>query len=103
MRLTAVQTQQTRRALGASLLLAALLLAGWLLAAFPGAVPGLRGRWPEQAALVGGVAWLVFGFNVLGAFLVLLGVAGRLLYLAGRAWAWLRPAAPAPESGAGSA
>jgi hypothetical protein len=87
--LTAVQTQQTRRAVGASLLLAALLLAAWVLSWFPGVLPWLRGLWPEQALLLGGLAWLVFGLSVLGGFLVLLGVLGRLMYLARRAWAWL--------------
>jgi hypothetical protein len=99
-RLAAVRAQQTWRALGASLLLAALLLAVGVLSAFRGALSWLRGLWPEQAALLGGLAWLVFGFTLVGAFLLLLGAAGRLAYLARRAWGRLRRAAP-PAAGSG--
>jgi hypothetical protein len=100
--LTTVQAKQTWRALGASLLLAALLLAAGLLSSFRGARLWLRGLWPEQAVLLGALAWLVFGFTLVGAFLVLLGAAARLVHLARRAWARLRRAAP-PAAGSGVA
>jgi hypothetical protein len=100
--LTAPQTRQTRRALGSSLLLAALLLGAWVLSTVPGVLSRLRALWPEQVVLLGGLAWLLFGAAPVGAALVLFGVAGRLVLLALRFWAWLWREAPAPAGGSAS-
>jgi hypothetical protein len=100
--LVAPEARQTRRSLGATLLLGALLLTAWLLSTFPGVQARLRALWPEQVAVLGGLAWVLLGLSPVAAALVLFGVSGRLAWLGLRLWAWLWREAPAPAGGAAS-
>jgi hypothetical protein len=79
--LTTTRSQQIRRALAASVLLAVVLVAAWVLAQFPGIRAWLRLLWPEQIILLGCLLWQALGPHMLLAFLILLGVCARLLYL----------------------
>jgi hypothetical protein len=85
--LAAVQTQSVRRSLAISLLLLFALLAVWVLSYFPGAVPWVRSLWPEQVVLLGCLLWQSAGPHTSAAYLVLLGIGGRLLILAWKALA----------------
>jgi hypothetical protein len=97
--LTSTGVRQARRALAASLLLMAVLLVAWVLSGLPGVLPRLRALWPEQTALLGAVAWLLFGLTPVSAGLLLLGLTGRLVLLARQYWAWLGREAPSPAGG----
>jgi hypothetical protein len=100
-RLIAVRTEETRLALGYSALLLILLLIAWMLPAYPRAVTWLWVSWPEQVALLGGLAWLAWGANLLSVLLLMLALAVRLFYLGH--WLVLRLRRPEPATGSGAA
>jgi hypothetical protein len=103
--LRSVSEQQTRRAAGASLLLAMLLVVVWAVAQFPGVLAWVRAFWPEQVALLGCVGWQTYGPALALLFLIILGVTARLLFLGRRLLVLLHrpPADPGRGGSAGSA
>jgi hypothetical protein len=96
--LTPARAQQTRQALGGSLVVVVLLLSAWLMAQFPGIRAWARMLWPEQMALLGCLVWQLFGLNLLVLFLVLLGVCARLVYLGQGLLRWVRRPSPAASA-----
>jgi hypothetical protein len=103
--LRSVSEQQTRRAAGASLLLAMLLVLVWAVAQFPGVLAWVRAFWPEQVALLGCVGWQTYGPALALLFLIILGVAARLLFLGRRLLVLLHrpPTDPGRGASTGSA
>lgn len=92
--------QQAKRAAGASLLLAVLLVLVWALAHFPGVLAWVRAFWPEQVALLGCLGWQTYGPALPLLLLIVLGVSARLLFLGRRLLALLhRPPADAARVG----
>jgi hypothetical protein len=81
LRLVAFQFQHSQQALGFSGLILVVLLIAWLVSYFPQPIVWAKALWPEQVALLGGLGWLFLGYNPVFAFLVLLGVSARLVYL----------------------
>jgi hypothetical protein len=101
--LRSLAEQQTRRAAGASLLLAMLIVLVWAVAQFPGVLAWVRAFWPEQVALLGCVGWQTYGPALALLFLIVLGVTARLLFLGRRLLALLhRPPSDPGHGGAGS-
>jgi hypothetical protein len=96
--------KQTRRALGASLLLATLLVLVWAVAQFPGILAWVRAFWPEQVALAGCIGLETWGPALPLLFLIALGGAARLLFLGRRLLLLLHrpPADAGRDSGSGS-
>jgi hypothetical protein len=96
--------KQTRRALGASLLLSTLLVLVWAVAQFPGILAWVRAFWPEQVALAGCIGLETWGPALPLLFLIALGGAARLLFLGRRLLLLLhRPPSDADrDSGSGS-
>jgi hypothetical protein len=96
--------QQTRRAAGASLLLAMLLVLVWAVAQFPGVLAWVRAFWPEQLTLLGCVGWQTYGPALALLFLIVLGVVARLLFLGRRLLALLHrpPSDPGRGGNTGS-
>src|SRR5205085_7619007 len=101
--LASEQGRRVRAALAASGQWLGLLAAVWFLAWSPLLLAWSRRVWPELTALAGVAGWSLAGPTFVVLFLVVLGVAGRLL-LAGQ---WLRRLlrrqAPRPSTAAGSA
>jgi hypothetical protein len=98
--LTSLSDQQTKRAMGATLLLAVLLVLVWALAHFPGALAWVRTFWPEQVALLGCLGWQTYGPALPLLFLIVLGVTARVLFLARRLLALLhRPPSDGSHKG----
>src|SRR5262249_47860354 len=97
--------KQTRRALGASLLLATLLVLVWAVAQFPGILAWVRAFWPEQVALAGCIGLETWGPALPLLFLIALGAAARLLFVGRRLLLLLHrpPANAGRDSGSGSA
>jgi hypothetical protein len=97
------QGRRVRAALAASGQWLGLLAAAWLLAWSPFLLARARAFWPELLALAGAAGWSLAGPTSVVLFLVVLGVAGRLLlagqWLRGR----LRRAAPRPSTAGGAA
>jgi hypothetical protein len=104
LRLVRVQTEQTRQAFGYSGIVLIFFLVGWILPYYPRVLAWVQAFWPEQMMLLGGLGWLVRGENLAVAFVLLIGVAARLVYL-GRwiALRWRRPAPASAGSGVSSA
>src|SRR5262249_34931492 len=98
--LTSLSEQQSKRAMGATLLLAVLLVLVWALAHFPGALAWVRTFWPEQMALLGCLGWQTYGPGLPLLFLIVLGVTARVLFLARRLLALLhRPQSDGSHKG----
>src|SRR5262249_893459 len=81
LRLVALAEGRGRETASASLLLLALVLGVWALTYTPRVAGWVRAFWPEQAALLGCLAWALVGPNGVAVFLVLCGTCGRLLVL----------------------
>jgi hypothetical protein len=81
LRFTPTEQQQVRQAFGLSALLAVLLLLAGVLAYFPRCVAILVALGPEVMILIGLVAWQWLGLGPLAVFLVILGIAARLISL----------------------
>jgi hypothetical protein len=98
--LTPLAERQAKRAAGASLLLAVLLVLAWALAHFPGVLAWVRAFWPEQVALLGCLGWQTYGPALPLLFLIVLGVTARPLFLGRRLLALVhRPAAAGSHVG----
>jgi hypothetical protein len=105
LQLTPLTEVRTKRAAGASLLLAVLLLTVWALTYFPDVLGWVRAFWPEQVALLACVGWQTYGPALPLLVLIALGVTARLLFLGRRLLSPLhRPQAePSHRSGPPSA
>jgi hypothetical protein len=97
--LVARQADRVRQALAASILLGCVLAVIWMLSCLPVVRTRVRLLWPEEAALLGIACWSVFGPGWVFLFLVVLGVCGRTLLVAG--WVAARLRRHGRESGSG--
>ena len=82
----------------ATLFLLALAVAIWILMDFPRVTAWTMAFWPEQALLLGLLAWWRMGANPILTLLLLVAVIARGILLVKRALEWLhtaRSAAPA--------
>jgi hypothetical protein len=102
--LTPVKERQNWLALFGSAVLLVLALGVWFLSYLPRVAGWVRALWPEQVALIGYLflrAWPALDPNWVAAFLILLGVCGRLFWLGRHVLARLHRPAQAPASAAG--
>jgi hypothetical protein len=84
--LLSAEVQRTRLALATSGQWLGGLVVLWAVSLLPVGLSRLRLFWPEQMALLGALGWHLVGPTFVVLFLLLLGVCGRALHLAG----WLR-------------
>jgi hypothetical protein len=103
LRLTAVETEQNRRALAATFLLVLALVTIWWLSTLPGAAAWLRLLWPEQLALLAGFGFWQLGPGIGVSFLMLLALGARCFLLGRQAVLDYQRARPvAANGGAGT-